>query len=213
MNSPSTNVAVMYTNENSKGRDVRPLQPKPSTSTNGLPSLKTPLSSDAVKFEPPQASTSPFLAFDSSAMPPPPLGTTINSAPAPDSSLVSDADLLLNLHSPYSSSSPTTSRHHIQPGTFSRNAISIPTNTNIPSQHQPQSSQTTFSPEFTTYPAPTSQMFSDMVIDSQDVDMSVLGADMMPWDLEYLPHDVLYLGDSAFNLDLPDDTGGGAPEG
>jgi len=56
-------------------------------------------------------------------------------------------------------------------------------------------------------------MFSDMVIDSQDVDMSVLGADMMPWDLEYLPHDVLYLGDGAFNLDLPDDTGAGAPEG
>lgn len=56
-------------------------------------------------------------------------------------------------------------------------------------------------------------MFSDMVIDSQDVDMSVLGADMMPWDLEYLPHDVLYLGDGAFSLDMPDNTGTGAPEG
>lgn len=89
----------------------------------------------------------------------------------------------------------------------------MPTNTNISSQQQQQSSQNTFSPDFATYPTPTSQMFSDMVIDSQDVDMSVLGADMMPWDLEYLPHDVLYLGDGAFNLDLPDDTGAGAPEG
>ena len=37
-----------------------------------------------------------------------------------------------------------------------------------------------------------------MVIDTQDVDMSLLGADMMPWDLEYLPHDMLYFGDGGF---------------
>ena len=37
-----------------------------------------------------------------------------------------------------------------------------------------------------------------MVIDAQDVDMSLLGADMMPWDLEYLPHDMLYFGDGSF---------------
>jgi len=34
-----------------------------------------------------------------------------------------------------------------------------------------------------------------MVIDTQDVDMSMLGADMMPWDLEYLPCDMMYFGD------------------
>lgn len=80
-----------------------------------------------------------------------------------------------------------------------------------PQQQQP--SQTTFSPELATYPTPTNQTFSDMVIDSQDVDMSVLGADMMPWDLEYLPHDMLYFGDNSFGLGLTDDTGAGAPEG
>jgi hypothetical protein len=37
-----------------------------------------------------------------------------------------------------------------------------------------------------------------MVIDTQDIDMSILGADMMPWDLEYLPHDMLYFGDGNF---------------
>jgi hypothetical protein len=39
-----------------------------------------------------------------------------------------------------------------------------------------------------------------MVIDTQDVDMSLLGADMMPWDLEYqyLPHDMLYFGETNF---------------
>ena len=34
-----------------------------------------------------------------------------------------------------------------------------------------------------------------MVIDTQDVDMSLLGADMMPWDLEYLPDEMLYFGE------------------
>jgi hypothetical protein len=31
------------------------------------------------------------------------------------------------------------------------------------------------------------------------VDMSLLGADMMPWDLEYLPHDMLYFGENGFS--------------
>jgi len=48
---------------------------------------------------------------------------------------------------------------------------------------------------------PTDQGFGDMVIDSQEVDMSVLGADMMPWDLEYLPHDLLLYGDAGFGVE------------
>ena len=88
--------------------------------------------------------------------------------------------------------------------------MSVPTNNPI-SPRQP--SQAAFPPNFATFTTPTDQTFSDMVIDSQEVDMSVLGADMMPWDLEYLPHDMLYFGDSGFGLGLPDDTGTGAPEG
>ena len=35
------------------------------------------------------------------------------------------------------------------------------------------------------------QTFGDMMIESQDVDMSVLGLDMMPWFDSYLPpHDL-----------------------
>jgi len=52
-----------------------------------------------------------------------------------------------------------------------------------------------------------------MVIDTQDVDMSLLGADMMPWDLEYLPHEMLYFNDGNFgNGDFGGDgtTGGHA---
>jgi hypothetical protein len=58
--------------------------------------------------------------------------------------------------------------------------------------------QETFSPSFGTFNTPSDNTFGDMVIDTQDVDMSLLGADMMPWDLEYLPHEMLYFGDGAF---------------
>jgi hypothetical protein len=52
-----------------------------------------------------------------------------------------------------------------------------------------------------------------MVIDTQDVDMSLLGADMMPWDLEYLPHDMLYFGDGngGYAGGMGEDGGSGTP--
>jgi hypothetical protein len=172
---------------------------------NGRPPFTTTLSNGATKFEPtPLNHSAPFLAFDSSAMPPPP-ATNINAASASDPVLVSDADLLLNLHSPYAVSSPNSSRHPLQSASFARSSMSAPTNNTLSPQQQ-QASQMAFSPNFATFPTPTDQTFGDMVIDSQEVDMSVLGADMMPWDLEYLPHDMLYFGDSGFGLGLPDDT-------
>jgi hypothetical protein len=54
-----------------------------------------------------------------------------------------------------------------------------------------QLSPTAFGP----FPTPA-DVFSDMVIDSQDVDMSALSADMPPWDLEFLPSDFnMFFGD------------------
>jgi hypothetical protein len=49
--------------------------------------------------------------------------------------------------------------------------------------------------------------FNDMMIESQDIDMSAFGDEMMPW-LEYLPHDVFgyfessgdYAGDSVSHV-------------
>ncbi len=44
------------------------------------------------------------------------------------------------------------------------------------------------------YPGPNSYLgmggVGDMMLESQEIDMSTLGGDMMPW-LEYLPQDVL----------------------
>jgi hypothetical protein len=123
-------------------------------------------------------------------MPPPPANNSYGIVPAPDPALVSDADLLLNLHSPFSSTSPNHAPL--------QNATSYVRSASIPNSQPHQAQASEFSPTFGTYTTPSDNTFGDMVIDTQDVDMSVLGADMMPWDLEYLPHDMLYFGDGTF---------------
>jgi hypothetical protein len=193
MNSPSTNVAVMYTAENNREAKHAPSKQSP---TDTRPSIASLMSQPAVKFESPMPSVYP--PFNSASMPPPP-GDAFGSASAPDPALVSDADLLLNLHSPFSGASPATNHGMRSPTSYLR---AVPNQTqNAQMQGAPS---TEFSPTYTAYPTSADTLFGDMVIDTQDVDMSVLGADMMPWDLEYLPHDLLYFGDGVEN---------GGPEG
>jgi hypothetical protein len=87
------------------------------------------------------------------------------------------------------------------PSSFPRNSASLP-----PQQGSAQD----FSPTgFGQYPTP-GETFGDMVIDSQDIDMSALGADMMPWDLEYLPHDLMFYGDGGFGVTGEDGQDGAA---
>ena len=190
MNSPSTNVAVMYTSENNTGRETKSGPAKRSPAST-RPSIAALISNPPVKFEqPPMASPSVYPPFDPASMPPPPANNPYGTVPAPDPALVSDADLLLNLHSPFTSASPG------QPPL--QNATSYVRSASIHSNQGHQTQPNEFSPTFGTYAGPSDITFGDMVIDTQDVDMSVLGADMMPWDLEYLPHDMLYFGDGTF---------------
>jgi len=101
-----------------------------------------------------------------------------------------EADLLLGLHSPYATSStapalngPGTAQH-----SQTTHAVQPPATLDL----QPQQ-----------YLDAQSQNFHNMLVESQDIDMSghpldfdFLGGDMIPW-LEYLPQDVLnYFGDS-----------------
>lgn len=141
--------------------------------------------------------------FDPATMPPPSSNFNPN-----DSILVSDADLLLNFHSPFSTNSPNTMSHpsilhQPQMSSFVRGTLDH-------SQHQQHPSQ--FSPTGFGQYAASSDNLPNMVIDSQDVDMSTLGADMMPWDLEYLPHDFMFYGDNNFGVGDNEDhnAGGGA---
>ncbi|KAF1947544.1 pathway-specific nitrogen regulator [Clathrospora elynae] len=185
MNSPSTNVAVMYTSENSDGRTTKPARPPVGTQ----PSIASVISDPSVKPEPPQSipSSSTFSQFSSAAMPPP---SPYQVLP-PDPALVSDADLLLNLHSPFSSGSPTNLRTQLNPTSYTRTT----------SQHnQLQIAHDGLSPTLGTFSTPSVNTYGDMVIDTQDVDMSVLGADLLSWELEYqyLPHEMLYFSDGTF---------------
>ncbi|KAF2845245.1 hypothetical protein T440DRAFT_502607 [Plenodomus tracheiphilus IPT5] len=192
MNSPSTNLAVMYPSEASDGRAPKASTAKPVPAST-QPSIASLVSDPVIKFEPNQSLASPstFGNFDPTSMPPPP---PFNGASIPDPVLVSDADLLLNLHSPFTAVSPTNARAALQ------NASSYSRLPSLINNHptQPQHQHNEFSPTFGTFSTPSDNAFGDMVIDTQDVDMSVLGADMMPWDLEYLPHDMLYFGDGGF---------------
>jgi hypothetical protein len=187
MNSPSTNVAVMYSSENNNTRDQ-----KAAPRASSQPSIASLISDAPMRFDSAQSSLqSPSMTqFNHASMPPPP--SFSNTMPTPDPVLVSDADLLLNLHSPFSATSPRTSA--IQSQTSFARASS-----------QTQHNQNDFSPTFGTYPTPSDNTFGDMVIDTQDVDMSLLGADMMPWDLEYLPHDMLYFGQDNFGHGMEGD--------
>jgi hypothetical protein len=192
MNSPSTNVAVMYTSENNSGREAKPAPSKRSPASTH-PSIASLISNPPVKFESsqhPMPSPSIYPPFDPASMPPPPANSQYGIVPAPDPALVSDADLLLNLHSPFGSASPNQAP--LQGATSFVRSASMSNN----QPHQVQASE--FSPTFGVYTTPSDNAFGDMVIDTQDVDMSVLGADMMPWDLEYLPHDMLYFGDGTY---------------
>ncbi|EOA85393.1 uncharacterized protein SETTUDRAFT_172272 [Exserohilum turcica Et28A] len=191
MNSPSTNVAVMYTSENGEGRTAKPPPHNPPPAST-QPSIAAMTSDPPIKFEPQQSMQSPsgFSRFSSASMPPPPQNqafstTTISN---PDPVMVSDADLLLNLHSAFSGGSPAAVRTPLQ------NQAPYPRG----SSHMQPHPQNDFSPTFTTFNAPSDHAFGDMVIDAQDVDMSLLGADMVPWDIEYLPHDMLSFGDATF---------------
>ncbi|KAF1829485.1 hypothetical protein BDW02DRAFT_611189 [Decorospora gaudefroyi] len=191
MNSPSTNVAVMYTSENGEGRGTTALPPKPLANTQ--PPIASLPSETHIKFEPAQSLPSPsgFSQFNSASMPPPPPNLGFNAMPTPDPALVSDADLLLNLHSPFSGGSPAAVRTPLQtPTSYTRSTSQH--------GHVQQTPQNGFSPTFRSSTTPADKTFGDMVIDTQDVDMSLLGADMMPWDLEYLPHEMLYFGDGTF---------------
>jgi hypothetical protein len=189
MNSPSTNVAVMYSSENSI-RDAKPSSKPPPVNTRPFFAPTALTSSEKLDAYRPLSSPSTLSPFTHTSMAPPnqPFGVL-----TPDPVLVSDADLLLNLHSPFPSASPAATR-----------------STHMRTTSAPENTQLRHSPSLSGYPTPSDNTFGDMVIDVQDIDMSLLGTDMMPWDLEYLPCDLMGFGEGVFeNGDGGENDGGG----
>lgn len=216
-NSPAPNLSFLYPNptqDNDKHVNigVHPHRRSPSrqakhqqqnqsmtptqTQMNGFPGMV-----------PPQT----YSPTPGSMMPPPRSGGGRPAHLPYDPVSTSDADLLLGLHSPYSVGSapsslpPTSSSGQHQNQSQSYDYAATPPQP-PPSLHHQTSS-------FYATPTPTSAHtpgFTDMLIESQDVDMSgqtggglmnldgfsFPGSDMIPW-LEYLPQDVLnYFGQS-----------------
>lgn len=192
----------MYTSDNSNGRETKPEMDTTQPSISSVLS-NAPPNLPRIKFEDSAGMSSPSsfphsapsqLTFDPTNMPPPP--PNFSSVQTPDPVLVSDADLLLNLHSPFSVGSlnatrPPMSNQPSHPSPVPRTSTTLPGQTNQTQDFSPTA--------FGQYPTP-SETFGDMVIDTQDIDMSALGAEMMPWDLEYLPHDLMFYGEGSFGV-------------
>lgn len=206
MNSPNPNLSLLYsaTHENSPSAPSRP-----TATTRPIGGPREPsdrhrqnVYSTVSSSQPPIATS---LQSDAEA-----LSTTDFSQPHLLSDRISDADLLLGLHSPALSGTSQTSflsHDNLERAPTSHFPVSAPTN--LLQQPPPQftSNQTTNILGNTTSIAPdmsASTPFSDMMmIESQDIDVNGFphagfafpNGEMIPW-LEYLPQDVLdYFGD------------------
>jgi hypothetical protein len=107
---------------------------------------------------------------------PPAFRVTSSSQNVPanvDATRISEADLLLNLHSPYPAPIPRIPGHPTPSGTAPNTEFIHNSSLNNP---------------FGQFQGLAVMPYSGMMIESQDIDMSMLAEDMM-W-LEYLPQDV-----------------------
>jgi hypothetical protein len=199
-NSPSSNLTFMYQSMNGDQAQAQPPLPPPppqpaagnmiydpirqslpettaaSTSTSTYPSRYT-------SFVQPRRQNSQPMA------PPAPKYTPVTSDPAS----TSDAEMLLGLqNSPYSHHTPGSV------GSFDHNpgqSMASPGGTRAdPGSFDFSQSNSSI------FPGPSSYLgmggVGDMIMDSQEIDMSTLGGDMLPW---YLPQDVLNFFDNGGN--------------
>lgn len=181
MNSPSTNVAWHIPSSSSAGQHGRG---HPGHTEYDLATSRMNGSEDYsqhVLSESATAQTRPALPTYPSAT------SAVSNA---------DADLLLGLGSPYQ----PNSSHQATPG-GSNNTFPAPFSHQTPLSadvQNPAASMAT--PPFFHDNNPylgqlNSQNFGDMMIESQDVDMSMLGLDMMPWFDSYPTHDTFSMFD------------------
>jgi hypothetical protein len=199
-NSPSSNLTFMYQSMNGEQPQAQPHPPPPPAAGN---MIYDPIRQSLPESTVASTSTSSHPSRYTSYVQPRPQSSQPMAPPAPkyapisaDPASTSDAEMLLGLqNSPYS--------HHT-PG-------SVQSFDHNPSQSMTSPSSTRADPSTTgsfDFTQNNSSMFSgpnsylgmggvgDMIMDSQEIDMSTLGGDMMPW---YLPQDVLNFFDSGGN--------------
>ena len=198
-NSPQPNLSFLYPNTSPQNTD------RISSAVDGTPSMLPDTHNNQPSHQNPylaQNPATPSYPSPSTSMMPPPSRNPPSSSSLPyDPVSTAEADLLLGLQSPYSVNSG--SQPTVQPTSFPNQHVnSAPEYDFSPQQAQVQPhmhAPNDFQKAFLESHQPN---YSDMLIESQDVDMSgthnfnFAGSDMIPW-LEYLPQDVLsYFGDS-----------------
>ncbi|KAK3623065.1 hypothetical protein LTR56_021818 [Elasticomyces elasticus] len=168
MNSPSTNLAWHYSSGGGNSTHAGGTGP-PSTRTNGHYSGSAP---QATMISHPAHGPDPFAR------------PTLPSLHQKNSVSAADADLLLSLGSPYTTNHnmPTSNGLGFAP------QMQTPTSINGSVTNQP------LDMPFAMYPGHGHmQDFGDMMIESQDVDMSMLGLDVsMPWFDAFPTHDMFF---------------------
>lgn len=199
-NSPQPNLSFLYPNTGPEANGkMSPVLNTPPAQLESQDVHQNGSSAETVRQSAYNQSPTGSQSFqDTSAMMPPPRGRNLPYDPVS----TTEADLLMGLSSPYSVSSGS------QSGVHQSTPTSAPVNTaqNYDYGHtQPNvghlTPQNSFHQPF--IPNNQAQNFSDMLIESQDVDMTgqggnfaFPGGDMIPW-LEYLPQDVLnYFGET-----------------
>lgn len=199
-NSPQPNLSFLYPNKSSSTDSMERSEPpshRSSTSTlkrqasNGTAQSSTPIP----QYQQPT---------NNSMMPPP---RRRESSLPYDPVSTAEADLLLGLHSPYSTPPDPSTMSGPTPNVTS--VPSLPLTQTYDYATPSHLSHNNYNPAYNTGQP---QNFSDMLIESQEVDMTGTngnfnfpGGDMIPW-LEYLPQDVLnFFGDPNDPNSLPPD--------
>ena len=211
MNSPNTSLAWHYPNTSapttSGARNSNAQLQHPPTTASGMPgySMISPADYDAqnMQFSQHMRTTS----STSQARP------TLTSFPTNDGSVVSNhdsGDMLMGLDTPYQRSNHTgagATDHapdpfaHLHPTASNDTMTSTPHHDFTPTGGAPSHGLASGAPDIGGFnawnypnlwnPNNNLQTFGDMMIESQDVDTSMLGLDMMPWFDSYLPqHDL-----------------------
>lgn len=189
-NSLSSNLTFMYQSIN----EPDPMPPAPSGPANmiydpirqSLPTA-TPVSTSNSDFRTKYQKYQQRRPSSRSMLPP----VTKYNAMSPDPATTSDAEMLLGLQS-----SPFAPAHGAQQSFDRAQNITSPNN----QQHNPSSHVDFSQTNGNNFPGSGNGYMGiggvgDMMMESQEIDMSAIGGDMMPW-LEYLPQDMLNFFDS-----------------
>ncbi|TVY85053.1 Nitrogen assimilation transcription factor nit-4 [Lachnellula suecica] len=196
-NSPSSNLTFMYQNminEQVQQPQSAPLQPAPGNM------IYDPIRSSLPESSAGSTSTAnypPSSRFQYNAQPRPNISHSM-APPAPkyphissESASTTDAEMLLGLqNSPFAQT----------PG--SHNSFDNPQNMSSPNNARSDGGAVYSYSNASMFPGANSYSglggVGDMMMESQDIDMSTMGGDMMPW-LEYLPQDILNFFDGGNN--------------